>query len=551
MALATFGSGAPRGLVVVPTLLAALFFGWRGAISGSSFTLLAAGTLHTIAGTDSFAMYQTVEGITNGMLLFAISMVASLVRGYDLVKRKSFEDETRESYELAAREVEERNAELQAVLTEFTTSVHSSLSVSDVSLCTVTHLSRALSPDFLALAVADLEAREIVVHQSIGIRVIGFNSGENRPVSSAEKDPASADEIRLCTAEELKTLGNRSQFAGSALEAGLQSVLGANFRNEEGELIAQVWLGSTRPDGFSESDVEFLRRISSGFKPAVVNARNAESLKQLQRYLVAQNELLTQMQDGIENAEGELRLNNLQLQELSDSKSQFVMEVTHEVKSPLAVMIGYADLLRFDMDLDESQREYAESIERAARQLGVLIDDLSDMSKVEAGRFTTTKEHHNVVKVVESVINGLKVSSPEYDRRLRLSDDVGEFVVEGDPARLGQVLSNLVSNALKYSADDQPVEVNVRSKHDEICISVSDRGLGISNSDVEKLFTPYFRTNNPEATKRSGTGLGLFLSKSIIEEHGGMMTVSSRLGLGSTFAIVLPALDEQLVKRAA
>jgi signal transduction histidine kinase len=218
-------------------------------------------------------------------------------------------------------------------------------------------------------------------------------------------------------------------------------------------------------------------------------------------------------------------------------------EVAHEIKSPLAVMIGYADLLRFDaVNLGSDQREYATAIEKSARQLAVLIDDLSDITNIESGHFTTAKEPHNVMKVISSVTDGLKVSDPDIDRRLTVSDSLFDFEVEGDPARLSQVFTNLISNALKYSDGDQPVEVStVKTENNSVRISIIDRGLGIAEEDVEKLFTPYFRSMNPEATQRPGTGLGLFLSRSIIEQHGGTLTLSTQVGIGSTFTVELPS----------
>ncbi len=121
----------------------------------------------------------------------------------------------------------------------------------------------------------------------------------------------------------------------------------------------------------------------------------------------------------------------------------------------------------------------------------------------------------------------------------------------GDSSRLGQVFTNLITNGLKYSSIDQKVTISIESDADSVVISVTDQGIGISEADRSRLFTPYFRSSNPDALEREGTGLGLFLSKSIIEDHEGEITVSSAVGGGSKFSVVLPLAAQNLDSDAA
>jgi signal transduction histidine kinase len=111
---------------------------------------------------------------------------------------------------------------------------------------------------------------------------------------------------------------------------------------------------------------------------------------------------------------------------------------------------------------------------------------------------------------------------------------------DGDPVRLAQVFTNLITNALKYSPEDRPIVVTVNSNPGQLEIAVADQGLGISEPDQDRLFAPFFRSTNPEALRRNGTGLGLIHVKSIVEEHGGTLRLSSKLGAGSTFTVELP-----------
>ncbi|MBT4125814.1 MAG: hypothetical protein HOJ22_08290 [Chloroflexi bacterium] len=529
-------------LLAMPVFVASILFGVRGAIAGSVIGLLAYGGLNVVAGTDTFGILIRGGNIFSVAIMISLALVAGHVRRIPQQQPTEVEPDADIEHWVDMHQVEQRREQMYAIAAEFNSLAHKSPEIADVARCVISHVSRALHPDSVAVAFADQENREVTVEQAVGTKLMGFSAGDGRSVREALADPLTELGLMVLNAEELVAMSADSHFAATATENGIKSALVSTLRNDE-DLVTQIWICSSNESQYSDLDVEFIAQISDHLKSAAINARNSESLKQLQRHLVGQNEMFAQMQDGIEGNEGELRLSNEQLTELSDSKTQFMSEVAHEIKSPLAVMIGYADLLRFDaVNLGSDQREYATAIEKSARQLAVLIDDLSDITNIESGHFTTAKEPHNVMKVISSVTDGLKVSDPDIDRRLTVSDSLFDFEVEGDPARLSQVFTNLISNALKYSDGDQPVEVStVKTENNSVRISIIDRGLGIAEEDVEKLFTPYFRSMNPEATQRPGTGLGLFLSRSIIEQHGGTLTLSTQVGIGSTFTVELPS----------
>ena len=175
----------------------------------------------------------------------------------------------------------------------------------------------------------------------------GFRVGDYRLVSEALKDPMGAGEVSVSRSDELEELKNRSHIATMAVEVGIHSMLSINIR-EDGELVAHIWMGSSNPYTFSPAEIDFADQITAHVRTAVINARNSESLLDLQRHLVGQNELLAHMQDEVEQIEAKLRVAHNQLTEQNESKTQFMSEVAHEIKAPLSVMIGYADILRFD-----------------------------------------------------------------------------------------------------------------------------------------------------------------------------------------------------------
>jgi signal transduction histidine kinase len=538
------------GLLAVPVVLAAVLFGVRGAVVGSAIGIVLISVLSVISGAGSIAVLTEGSGPINVVVLVSLATMVGYGRRFSK-SESPVESGSTVGVKTGETDSNARRAQLNNIAGDFIDSVHDTLVIEEVSRCVTTHVTRALKPDFFAISVADVVNRRIKVKQSIGLHLLGFGVGEYRSVSATLEDPMSDGEIEVWRGRKYSDLTDRSLFAATAIPAGMDSAMTANFRQGD-DLIAQLWIGSSKTDSFTPDEVEFVEKIRHHLESALVNARNAESVKELQRQLVGQNEILANMQDGIEYNEGELRLDHEELVELSESKTQFMSEVAHEIKTPLSVMIGYADLLRFDTEnLGNDQREYAESIEKSARQLAVLIDDLSDISNIESGHFSMSKTEHDVVSVVSSVIDGLVVFNPLNSERLDATGVMASQFIDGDPARLSQVFTNLITNALKYSSTEHKIVITAMATDQKFEFSVKDSGLGISDADLERLFTPYFRSSNPDALEREGTGLGLFLSRSIVEAHGGTLTVSSTVGLGSTFSVNLPVAEMNLNARAA
>lgn len=546
---------AANGLVAIPVFLSAILFGVRGALIGSLVGALSYGYLYSTTGVGPLSDLAQGNAPVNTVVLFVMSGMVGYGR---LLQRRSASESMTDPIADTGVDTSEYGsdsavlrAQLKSIVTDFGNNVHDSLALSEVSNCVAVYVGRALAPDFFAIAVSDLENRKISVRQSIGMHLPGFGIDDYRQVSEALNDPLATGEVSVSRADRLEELKNQSHVATMAVEVGIHTLVSINIR-ESAELVAQVWIGSSNPYAFSPAEIDFADQIAVHVRSAVINARNSESLVDLQRHLVGQNELLAHMQDGVENTEAKLRVAHQQLRELSDSKTQFMSEVAHEIKTPLSVMIGYADILRFDVDnLADEHREYAGAIEKSARQMAVLIDDLSDITNIESGHFTTDKRDHDVISVWSSVIDGLKVSSDEIQRRVVYSGATSGERVDGDPDRLGQVFTNLITNALKYSPVDESVDVSYETTEHRIMFAVTDHGLGISESDIDRLFTPYFRSTNPSALERKGTGLGLFLSRSIVEEHGGTIDVTSVVGSGSTFTVELPLADHESDAQAA
>lgn len=226
--------------------------------------------------------------------------------------------------------------------------------------------------------------------------------------------------------------------------------------------------------------------------------------------------------------------------EADQMKSTFVSVVSHELKTPVALIKGYASTLRRpDANWDAATRsESLKVIEDESDRLAELIDNLLDASRAQAGSFKLVRVELDIDQLVNDVVGRLRPQAPRH----RLVADVPADLplVYADHARITQVVSNLLSNAVKYSPEGGLIRVFSRVTPAEVVISVSDEGSGIAEADQSRLFTRFQRLDNALTRRAPGTGLGLFLSKSIIDAHGGRIWVESDGRHGSTFSFSLP-----------
>ncbi|MGE0544828.1 MAG: ATP-binding protein [Dehalococcoidia bacterium] len=219
-------------------------------------------------------------------------------------------------------------------------------------------------------------------------------------------------------------------------------------------------------------------------------------------------------------------------------RTALVSTVSHELRSPLTAIKGYVDSLLDGGPWDEAtEREFLDIIAASAEKLAVLVDNLLDAAKLEAGVLRMEMEPVRVERIAQQVLEHRRRLVPSHELRLEVDDNLP--LAEADPVRLEQILVNLVDNAIKYSPAGGPVTVRITGG-DSITVRVSDQGVGIAPEDAERLFERFFRVDNGLARSTKGVGLGLYICKSLIEGHGGRIWVESTPGRGSTFAFTLP-----------
>jgi PAS domain S-box-containing protein len=234
----------------------------------------------------------------------------------------------------------------------------------------------------------------------------------------------------------------------------------------------------------------------------------------------------------------ELRAARDTAESASRAKSEFLSRVSHELRTPLNSMLGFSQLLELDGGLDDEQRRYIGHIMRAGRYLLALIDELIDVARIEAGELQLSLEPTNLEYAVRSCTD--LVEALASSRSVRVRTEIGPEKVVADSQRLSQVLLNLLSNAVKYNVDGGDVVVTSALDGDFVRVEVADTGIGMTAEQLERLYVPFDRLG-AEHSDIEGTGVGLALSRRLVEAMGGTMGVVSTPAAGSVFSIRLPA----------
>jgi signal transduction histidine kinase len=237
----------------------------------------------------------------------------------------------------------------------------------------------------------------------------------------------------------------------------------------------------------------------------------------------------------------ELSRKGRQLEVASRHKSEFLANMSHELRTPLNAIIGFSQVLRQRLfgPINEKQEEYLDDILSSGNHLLSLINDVLDLSKVEAGQVELEVASLSLREALERGLVMVREPATKHGVRLSLELAPGIDLVEGDERRLRQVIFNLLSNAVKFTPEGGEVVVATSSRDHEVLISVTDTGPGIPPEDQERIFEEFQQTD-VGVRQREGTGLGLALSKRLVELQGGSIWVESEPGQGSRFVFTLP-----------
>ena len=244
-----------------------------------------------------------------------------------------------------------------------------------------------------------------------------------------------------------------------------------------------------------------------------------------------------EMAERLEATHHELEEQNAQLRESERLKSDLVNTVSHELRTPLSGVLGFTKLL-LSRDFDpETRRHYLGIVDAQARRLSDLLDDFLDVRRIEEGRFERAKELVDMATLLREEAQLYSQQSPKH--KVAVAIDHPPLAVMGNPDRLRQVVGNLISNAIKYSPQGGVVAVRADQENGSVRVEVRDEGMGIPLSQQSKIFTKFFR-GDAAASGITGTGLGLAVTRDIVESHGGRIGFKSAEGEGTTFFVELP-----------
>ena len=237
-----------------------------------------------------------------------------------------------------------------------------------------------------------------------------------------------------------------------------------------------------------------------------------------------------------------LAVQNERLRELDHLKDNLISVVSHELRTPLTSILGYLELLDQDRDrLTQRHRHFLGVVGRNAERLLDIVVDLLFVAQARAGHMTLDREPLDLSELAEHAVEGTLPAANERQITITVAP-CSDSVVSGDRQRLGQVLDNLLSNALKFTPRNGSVEVRLSASRDYVVLEVADTGIGISAGAQRELFTRFFRTDAAIEAAIQGTGLGLSIVKAIVDGHGGQVSVESVEGKGATFTVSLPRL---------
>jgi len=283
----------------------------------------------------------------------------------------------------------------------------------------------------------------------------------------------------------------------------------------EGRGVGSIFVTHAPPDPFSAKDLELLKTFADQAVIAIQNAR-----------------LFNEIQD-----------KSRQLEIANQHKSEFLANMSHELRTPLNAIIGFSEVLieRMFGELNDKQDDYLKDIHSSGKHLLSLINDILDLSKIEAGRMELDVETFDVPAALSNAMTLVRERAQRHGLALDLAvaPEVGEL--RADERKFKQIMLNLLTNAVKFTPDGGKVAVRARRVDGVLEVAVSDTGIGIAPEDQAAVFEEFRQVGRHYTNKQEGTGLGLALTKRFVELHGGMLTLQSAPGKGSTFTFTLPS----------
>ena len=415
------------------------------------------------------------------------------------------------------RELAQSVEELRA-LGEVSQAVNSTLELKTVLDTIVTKATQIAGTEAGAIYVFDEAAREFQLRSTYNMsdELIAVLHDQHASLSAAVDAVAEAGEPQQIAdlRQEPSTRLNET-----ILRAGYRALLLVPLVAPDGVIGALV-VRRREPGEFPKATIDLMRTFAAQSVLAIQNARLFSEIGEKSR----------------------------QLEVASQHKSQFLANMSHELRTPLNAILGYTELIVDGIygDLPDKARATLDRIQSNGRHLLGLINDVLDLSKIEAGQLTLSLADYSIRDVVHNVYGAVESLATAKNLALKVELPKELPMAHGDERRLTQVLLNLVGNAIKFT-DVGEVAIKTSTTDGSFTVAVRDTGPGIAEIDQGKIFEEFQQADSSPTKKKGGTGLGLAIAKRIIEMHGGRLWVESELGLGSTFCFTVPVKVERQV----
>ncbi len=336
--------------------------------------------------------------------------------------------------------------------------------------------------------------------------------------------------------------GDPQLFFGNG-EYEVATIYAVAIESAQGGRLGVLAIGNWQdPHAFDLEDQNLLDAVGEQAAIAINNARMIGALEEREERLGVQNEILAQQNRELQLNRQQIQLQNLQLLEAARLKSDFLATMSHELRTPLNAIIGFSSVLlrQRTATLTETQVEMVERILNSGNNLLVLIKDILDLAKIEAGRLNLELEEFNLNQLVAATVAEYQQMAVQKRLELQLMEELSNPLVINDNVRLKQVLVNLLSNAVKFTETGNITVKVWELAADKIAIEVKDTGIGISEADMEHIFDQFRQIDQGITRKHGGTGLGLTITRSLVLMMQGSIGVESTPGVGSTLYIELP-----------
>lgn len=301
---------------------------------------------------------------------------------------------------------------------------------------------------------------------------------------------------------------------------------------KDGEIIGYLCLGEHLTSHYASKDIKVLNAIANSLIIAIQNALAVQEIR----------EFNTTLQQRVASATEELRSSNRMLRQLDKAKDEFVGMASHQLRTPLTSVKGYISMV-IDGDagkITDSQKQLLNEAFNSSERMVSLINDFLNVSRIQTGKFIIEKNTLDLPNLIEQELNNLQPNAAAHGVKFNYLKPTDFPTTIADEGKIRQVVMNFLDNAIYYSPDNTAVDVCAAVQNDEIIFTVKDRGIGVPMSERSQLFTKFYRASNAKRKRPDGTGVGLYLAKKIITDHGGSLIFESTEGKGSTFGFRLP-----------